>query len=342
MLLATVGFGLQLSWETALILLCVLGFHELGHWVGMWWFGYRDRQILFVPFLGAATMGRKEDATPLQQSIVFLLGPLPGLFLGLGCLWLYPRLFWPVLLPLGIWAVVINYLNLLPIVPLDGGRVVTTLLLRRWPLAQCGFTFLSTLALATFAWWSADTLLGIVAVLSVTACLAQWHWGRAAQHVACALPPQADAMLRTEAIVRTLLQAPFAHLTFNKRLEMAKQLQRHFAASPPALGGTLLLGLLYLLCLGGPVYFGAASLSTAPGFYALSLLQQGHLDAAREQFRILRTHLTLPSAELQRFYDVLAETPPTSESQAVFPRASWELQRHCAHRETVRRLLAAR
>ncbi|NIQ53385.1 MAG: hypothetical protein GWN71_08095, partial [Gammaproteobacteria bacterium] len=47
----------------------------------------------------------------------------------------------------GITAVVLNYLNLLPVMPLDGGRIVQALFLGRFPRAQAAFLLGSGLLL---------------------------------------------------------------------------------------------------------------------------------------------------------------------------------------------------
>jgi Flp pilus assembly protein TadB len=51
-------FGVTWSLDSLLILIGVVLFHELGHVLAMHLCGYRDLQILFIPFLGAAAMGK--------------------------------------------------------------------------------------------------------------------------------------------------------------------------------------------------------------------------------------------------------------------------------------------
>ncbi len=136
---SAIAIGLLFSWQMVPVLFAVLLVHELGHLTGMWLFGFRDRQMLFLPLLGAAAMGRKDDATAVQKLIVLLLGPVPGLVLGAICLWLGARTGSPVWHEIGITAVVLNYVNLLPVTPLDGGRVVELLFLQRMPLAGAAF-----------------------------------------------------------------------------------------------------------------------------------------------------------------------------------------------------------
>src|SRR3989344_6457092 len=46
------------SWTIALLLVPILLFHELGHYVAMRIFHYRNLRMFFIPFLGAAVSGR--------------------------------------------------------------------------------------------------------------------------------------------------------------------------------------------------------------------------------------------------------------------------------------------
>jgi tetratricopeptide (TPR) repeat protein len=106
------------------VLVAVLAVHEAGHAVGMLAFGYRDVSIFFVPLLGAATSGHKPSVPAWQEAVVSLLGPLPGLFVGLAAWALAP--LWPAAPEWAHRAVflllAVNFLNLLPFAPFDGGR----------------------------------------------------------------------------------------------------------------------------------------------------------------------------------------------------------------------------
>ncbi|HSW05636.1 metalloprotease [Aquabacterium sp.] len=147
---AAASFGLTVDLSLVPALLSVLLFHELGHLAAMRWAGYRDLKVFFLPFIGAAVSGRHEHPTARQELVVLFAGPVPGLLLGIaGLLWLPPDL------PLSAWwhscavlAVTLNAFNLLPLHPLDGGKIFEILLLGRWPwLAFAG----RVLGLAAFA-----------------------------------------------------------------------------------------------------------------------------------------------------------------------------------------------
>jgi hypothetical protein len=130
------------------ILVGVILFHELGHFLGMRLCGYRDVSMFFVPFLGAAVTGRKEQAPVWQQVVVLLLGPLPGLILG-SLLWVgLLKAQHPLICEAAGWLIALNLLNLAPLEPLDGGRLVNLLLFYRHPRLEAATVCLSAVTLA--------------------------------------------------------------------------------------------------------------------------------------------------------------------------------------------------
>lgn len=122
--------AMALFWNAliASVILGVIAFHEAGHMAAMRAVGYRDIHVLFVPLLGALTIGRPARSTGLQRVAVFLAGPLPGLWLGVLLLAVY-RFASPIpgLRVAALALLIINGLNLLPITPFDGGRALESL-----------------------------------------------------------------------------------------------------------------------------------------------------------------------------------------------------------------------
>ena len=115
---------------TLLSILLVLVIHEAGHYLAMRHYGYRNLKMFFIPLFGAAVSGYGHGSV-FQESVIYLLGPLPGILIGYGCglIFLQTRLdLWRELAEL---FVIINALNLMPVYPLDGGRFVFGLLPRR-------------------------------------------------------------------------------------------------------------------------------------------------------------------------------------------------------------------
>ena len=146
--LFVLAFRLSLSWRTLLILIGVLTFHEGGHLLGMRIFGYKNLQMLYLPFLGAVAIGgKRESVKPWQELVVLFLGPLPGFVLGLlvATNSIFEHL--PARHELGMILLGLNVFNLIPIHPLDGGQIVDILLFRRFPFGRVVFMGLSAAAL---------------------------------------------------------------------------------------------------------------------------------------------------------------------------------------------------
>ncbi|MFH0954001.1 MAG: tetratricopeptide repeat protein [Verrucomicrobiota bacterium] len=264
-------FGLMNNWFMLPALLGVLFFHELGHLFGMKLFGYRDRQMLFMPFLGAAAIGTKEDATPVQKLIVYLLGPVPGILVGVACLFLSPRVGSMALAEVGMMAIFINYLNLLPVVPLDGGRIVESLFLSRFPRAQFLLALASTAVLGLAYVGTHDRVFFFLAVLFGLALPSKWQWGSAVRLVKKILPPGADARERLRAIFFILIRPPFAKQPAPARIQMAKTLVSHFASVQPRLGTMLVGGLVYFSILLAPFGLLVGSIVAVSGVEGLRM-----------------------------------------------------------------------
>lgn len=124
---------------TFAIIVAVLLFHELGHYVAMKIFGYRDLKMFFIPTFGAAVSGKPMTATGWKRAIVSLAGPLPGIALGIA-LGIAAAINGNPTLKLAAFMLVgLNAFNLLPFPPLDGGHIVQITLASRHFVADLFF-----------------------------------------------------------------------------------------------------------------------------------------------------------------------------------------------------------
>jgi Zn-dependent protease len=112
----------QKHWETLFWLIPILFVHESGHWVAMKIFGYRNMQMFFIPFFGAAVSGQNRTAAGWKKAIVSLAGPIPGIVLGAALAWVSIRNNIQWLRVPAMLTVLLNLFNLVPVLPLDGGR----------------------------------------------------------------------------------------------------------------------------------------------------------------------------------------------------------------------------
>jgi Zn-dependent protease len=162
------GLGLlQQSLSGILIVIVVLLIHETGHFIGMKMFGYRDVQMFFIPFFGAAVLGSEKNASSMQKAIVCLLGPIPGLVLGIASAILFFKTKDELYSSAASSFLFINGFNLLPFHPLDGGRFLDCVLLSRNPKIEITFKVITGLALAGIAFALRDAFLSSFAVFAL-------------------------------------------------------------------------------------------------------------------------------------------------------------------------------
>ncbi|NVK63479.1 MAG: hypothetical protein HWE22_02785 [Flavobacteriales bacterium] len=129
-------------------LLIVLVVHELGHFIAMKVFKYKNVRMLFIPLMGAFVQGKKSNYSQKQSLIVLISGPFPGIIVG-------NLLFWySTWSPYNSWLaepaiifLLLNIINLLPLDPLDGGQMFKLLVKRVNEFLLMVFALVSSLAL---------------------------------------------------------------------------------------------------------------------------------------------------------------------------------------------------
>lgn len=128
-------------------LIGVLLFHELGHYFMMKRFKYQHVRMLFIPLMGAFVHGKKDSYKQKESILVILAGPLPGIALATVLLMVGKNTGQDWMLQTALISFVLNVINLIPILPMDGGRLLNALFFQRMELFQVVFAFLSSLAL---------------------------------------------------------------------------------------------------------------------------------------------------------------------------------------------------
>lgn len=254
--LAIGAFGVAFSFEFALWLVAALLVHELGHYIGMVIFRFADRQILFLPFIGAATLGTNKDATVLQRAVVYVLGPAVGLVAGSACLIAGIRFETESLKFCGAVFLILNYLNLLPIVPLDGGRLFEAALFSRVPLLKSTFYIMSVVLLATGAVVLRDPIVAVIALVMFA--------GARGQILANLAQSKLNKLVKTQQIERsrqtllpvvllTLKQKRSARLPFAKRFAIGRNLVNTLLQRPPDAAEMILSLVLYMTVISLPI-----------------------------------------------------------------------------------------
>jgi stage IV sporulation protein FB len=116
-------------WDTAIAFTIVL-IHELGHAVMAQWFGWKVIEIDLLPFGGVAKLDEQEEHPFYQECLVLIAGPLQNVWLPLLSYAMMAFPFWGTeqhQIFLAQNSALLLF-NLLPIWPLDGGRLLHVML----------------------------------------------------------------------------------------------------------------------------------------------------------------------------------------------------------------------
>jgi stage IV sporulation protein FB len=153
-------FERNLSYIAALLV--VLLIHELGHFFAMKLFNYNQVKLFFIPLLGAYVSGKKTIVSQRQMSIVILSGPLPGIILGFSLFMITFFIPNDQLIMLANIFLFLNLFNLLPFIPLDGGRLLEVLFLKQNHIIRIVFTIISIIVIIIFSIWSKNIFFLII------------------------------------------------------------------------------------------------------------------------------------------------------------------------------------
>jgi Zn-dependent protease len=132
MLVSVAAYALIWGWRFAVGFVALLFIHEMGHYVQLRREGVKPSGMVFIPFLGAAVGTRSLGGSALAEARVGLAGPIVG---SLAAAALIPIAeatddeFWRALAFTGFF---LNLFNLLPLVPLDGGRAMAAMAPWMW------------------------------------------------------------------------------------------------------------------------------------------------------------------------------------------------------------------
>jgi Zn-dependent protease len=127
MLVSVAAYSLIWGWQFALGFVLLLLVHEMGHVIQLRREGVPASAPLFIPFMGAVVGMKQAPKDAAVEARVGLAGPILG---SLGCLVplaLYGATGNNLFRALAFVGFFLNLINLLPVLPLDGGRAMAAL-----------------------------------------------------------------------------------------------------------------------------------------------------------------------------------------------------------------------
>jgi Zn-dependent protease len=168
MLISLVVYAFVFGWRYAAGFIALLFAHEMGHYLAARKRGLDVGLPTFIPFVGAWINLKDQPRDVETEAYVALAGPLLGTVAAIACYLAAdadgPR--W--LMAVAYSGFFLNLFNLLPLSPLDGGRITAVLSPRIW--------FVGAPLLVALFFYMPSPMLILIAVLAIPSLLAAWRY----------------------------------------------------------------------------------------------------------------------------------------------------------------------
>src|SRR3954468_15574892 len=132
MLVSVAAYAFIWGWPFAAGFVALLFVHESGHYLQLRREGVQPGRMVFVPFLGAVVGARSLGGNALAEARVGLAGPVLGSLGAAAVAVAGFALDSDMLKALAFTGFLLNLFNLLPVVPLDGGRAMAAMAPWMW------------------------------------------------------------------------------------------------------------------------------------------------------------------------------------------------------------------
>lgn len=168
MLISLGAYALLFGWRYAAGFIFLLLVHEMGHFLAARQRGLPVSTPTFIPFVGAWIELKDKPMDVETEAYVAAAGPFLGT---LGAMLVY---FWGretgsnLLLAIAYSGFFLNFFNLIPLSPLDGGRMTAILTPRIW--------FIGLPMLVALMFYRPSPLLIVIGIAALPALREAWHY----------------------------------------------------------------------------------------------------------------------------------------------------------------------
>ena len=158
MLIAIGVYAIVFGWRYAIGIVAMLFVHEMGHYLAARQRGIDVGMPTFIPFVGAWIELKQRPHDAETEAYIGLAGPLLGTVGAIGAYFLARNYGTSWLLAVAYTGFFINLINLIPLPPMDGGRVTAVLSPRIW--------LLGVPIIGVLLWYQFSFILLLVAILA--------------------------------------------------------------------------------------------------------------------------------------------------------------------------------
>lgn len=134
MIVSVVMYAFVYGWQYAVGFVGLIFVHEMGHYLAAKQKGLDVGVPVFIPFVGAWIALKEMPHDAQMEAYIGLGGPLVGSIGALACYFAAREWNSMLLLAISYSGFFLNLFNLIPVPPLDGGRITAVLSPRLWLL----------------------------------------------------------------------------------------------------------------------------------------------------------------------------------------------------------------
>ncbi len=134
MIISIVAYSWIFGWPYAVGFVLLIFCHEMGHYLAAKHRGLNVGAPTFIPFVGAWIELKDQPLNVETEAYVGFAGPIVGSVAALACFVLAREYNSQLLLALAYSGFMLNLFNLIPISPLDGGRITAIISPKVWLL----------------------------------------------------------------------------------------------------------------------------------------------------------------------------------------------------------------
>jgi Zn-dependent protease len=169
-LVSVAAYALFWGWGFAVGFVVLLFVHEMGHVIQLRREGIRATLPLFIPFMGAMIKANLWEGNARTEARVGLAGPVLGTIGAAACIPLYLATGNELFRALAYVGFLLNLINLLPVLPLDGGRAMAAMAPWMW--------FVGLLALVVVAIFLPGPIVFLVLIFGAREVWVRWQQRR--------------------------------------------------------------------------------------------------------------------------------------------------------------------
>jgi Zn-dependent protease len=161
-------YALLYGWRFAAGFVGLILVHEMGHYVAA-----KQRNLdvglpAFIPFVGAWINLRQHPHDAETEAYVAFAGPFIGTLGAFACYFYGRQIDSELWLALSYTGFILNLFNLIPVSPLDGGRITQVLSPRIW--------FVGAPLLVALFLWRPSPMLILIGIMALPSLRAAWNY----------------------------------------------------------------------------------------------------------------------------------------------------------------------